>query len=138
MTEKILVGLDDSEESWTAFDYAIGLAKRLGLEKISAVHSKVGGGGTEIEEYRTAEEILEEAERRGSERDIEVETHLLVRGLDPDVDIVKFAEEREFNHIIVGSKGRSGISRVLLGSVAEGVVEKSHCMVTVVRGKCVL
>lgn len=131
--ERILVGLDDSEESWNAFDYAVREAKEKGIDEITVVHSEVGGKGTDIEEYRSGEKILEEAEDRGEEEDIEVKTHFLVRGHDPDVDIVKFAEENDYNHILVGSRGRSGIGRALLGSVAEGIVEKAHCVVTVVR-----
>lgn len=61
---------------------------------------------------------------------------MLVRGNDPDVDIVKFAEENDFNHIFLGSRGRSGLERILFGSVAESVVEKAHCCVTIVRGEC--
>lgn len=136
MEERILIGLDDSDESWIAFEYGIELAKEVGAEKITAVHSEEGGDKTDLEEYRTGEEILEEAENRGEKEGIRVDTNLLVRGLDPDEDIVKFAEENNINHLIVGHRGRSSVARALLGSVAEGVVEKSHCAVTVVRGVC--
>lgn len=135
LEEKILVGLDDSEESWNAFDYAILEAKKKNLEKITVLHSKEGGGKTDLAEYRAGEEILERAESLGEKEDIKVETELLMRGVEPDNDIVKFAEENDFNHIIVGHRGRSGIRRVVLGSVAGGVVEKAHCMVTVVRAE---
>lgn len=136
LTEKILVGLDDSEISWKAFEYAVGEARKKELDEITVVHSEVGGEDMKLEEYRSGEEILREAKARAREKNVEVETHLLVRGYDPDVDLVKFAEENDFNHIIVGSRGRSGISRILLGSVAEGVMKKAHCAVTVVRGIC--
>lgn len=63
---------------------------------------------------------------------------MLVRGYEPDVDIVKFAEERGYNHIIIGNKGASGLVRTLLGGVAEGIVKKAHCAVTVVRDVCPL
>jgi len=58
---------------------------------------------------------------------IEPDVHFLVRGFLPAVDIVKFAEENGYDHIIVGSHGMSGIDRILLGSVADGVVHRSHC-----------
>lgn len=51
MGEKLLVALDGSEHSWTTFNYAIQLAKRFGLDMITAVHSEVGEGKTELEEY---------------------------------------------------------------------------------------
>lgn len=133
MEEKILVALDDSEDSWNAFDYAVLEAKGKGLNRITAVHSEVGGRSRGAKEYRTGREILEEAESLGAEEDVEVETKLLMRGLDPDDDIVRFAEENDYNHIIVGHRGRSGVNRLFPGSVAAGVVEKAHCVVTVVR-----
>lgn len=138
MVEKLLVGLDDSETSWNALYYATSLAKELGVDKITAVHSKSGGMREGVDDYRSGEEILKEAEARGEKEGVKVEAHMLVRGLDPDDDIVKFAEENNINHIIVGHRGRSSISRVLLGSTAEGVVEKAPCYVTVVRGSCPL
>lgn len=103
MEERILVGLDDLAESWTAFEYAASLAEETGSDKIVVAHSKEGGS-EDVEEYRTGEEILEEAEKKGKDKGIEVETHLLVRGLDPAEDLVKFAEENDFNHLIVGHK----------------------------------
>jgi nucleotide-binding universal stress UspA family protein len=47
--------------------------------------------------------------------------------------IVDYAEKEGFEHIVMGSTGRTGVSRVLLGSVASEVVAKAHCPVTVVR-----
>lgn len=130
MDERILVGLDDSEESWDAFNYAILEAEENEIEKMTIVYSEEKAGD---EEYRAGENILEEAEEKASEEGIEVDTKLLVRGYDPDEDIVRFAEENRYDHIIIGHRGRSGIGGALLGNVAEGVVENAHCAVTVVR-----
>ncbi len=129
MKERILVGLDDSEESWNAFNYAITEAKEKELDRITVLHSKEGG---RPEEYREGEEILEEAEKQGEAKGVKVETELLMRGYDPDVDIVKFAEEKRYDHIIIGHRGRSGIKSIL-GSVTEGVVKNASTAVTVVR-----
>jgi nucleotide-binding universal stress UspA family protein len=51
----------------------------------------------------------------------------------PDREIVEFAEENDIDTIVVGSHGREGVSRVLLGSVAEKVVRRAPMTVTVVR-----
>lgn len=48
-------------------------------------------------------------------------------------EIVRFAEEGHFDLIVMGSHGRSGIERVLLGSVAEHVVRHAGCAVLAVR-----
>jgi nucleotide-binding universal stress UspA family protein len=52
---------------------------------------------------------------------------------DPAREIVSCAEEEGVDRIVIGSHGRSGASRVLLGSVAETVVRRSPTPVTVVR-----
>lgn len=47
--------------------------------------------------------------------------------------IIAFAETEKYDHIIMGSTGRTGVARLLIGSVASEVVAKAHCPVTVVR-----
>jgi nucleotide-binding universal stress UspA family protein len=47
--------------------------------------------------------------------------------------IIAFAETEKYDHIIMGSTGRTGVARMLIGSVASEVVAKAHCPVTVVR-----
>jgi nucleotide-binding universal stress UspA family protein len=47
--------------------------------------------------------------------------------------VVDVAGEAPFDHVALGSHGREGVSRILLGSVAEGVVRRSPVPVTVVR-----
>ncbi|MFQ5486055.1 MAG: universal stress protein [Desulfobacterales bacterium] len=47
--------------------------------------------------------------------------------------IIAYAEKEKFDHIVMGSTGRTGVARLLLGSVASEVVAKAHCPVTVVR-----
>ena len=51
----------------------------------------------------------------------------------PSREIVRFAEENDVTQIIMGSHGRQGVSRVLLGNVAENVVRRAPTTVTVVR-----
>ena len=47
--------------------------------------------------------------------------------------VVDIASEDPFDHVVLGSHGREGVSRILLGSVAEAVVRRSPIPVTVVR-----
>ena len=58
-----------------------------------------------------------------------------VRGTSPDIadGVVTYAEKNHYHHIIVGSAGRSGTARFLKGSVAEDIVVRAHCPVTIVR-----
>lgn len=52
---------------------------------------------------------------------------------DPVKEIVAYAEDHDVDHVFVGNHGRQGVSRVLLGSVAEKVVRRAPMPVTVVR-----
>ena len=56
---------------------------------------------------------------------------------DPGREIVAFAERQKADLIVMPSHGRSGVSRLLIGSVAERVVRLAHCPVLVLRGMSV-
>ena len=49
-------------------------------------------------------------------------------------EIIDLAEEWKADLIIMGSHGRTGFNRLLLGSVAEDVMKSAHCSVTIVKG----
>jgi nucleotide-binding universal stress UspA family protein len=69
-----------------------------------------------------------EADRQGIPLDA-----LVLRGI-PEAAILEAAKARGADLLILGSRGRSGLSRFLLGSVAEQVIGKANCPVLVVRG----
>lgn len=78
-----------------------------------------------------AEETLEEAESIAEEYDRELRTESLVGG--PARELVTFANENDVDHIVLGSHGRRGVSRFLLGSVSEAVAKRSPVSVTMIR-----
>jgi nucleotide-binding universal stress UspA family protein len=51
----------------------------------------------------------------------------------PVVEILTFAEEENIDLIVMASHGRTGLSRLLMGSIAEGVMRKAHCPVLIVK-----
>jgi nucleotide-binding universal stress UspA family protein len=51
----------------------------------------------------------------------------------PSKTIVEVADEAGYDHIVMGSHGRTGVSRIILGSVAEAVTRNATVPVTVVR-----
>ena len=61
-----------------------------------------------------------------------VEAHLIARVGGAVDEIVRFAEDAGTGLIVVGTHGRRGVRRFLLGSVAEGVARRAHCPVLVV------
>ncbi len=76
-------------------------------------------------------ETVEAVDEVVDTRDVEYRTEVAVGR--PDREIVRFAEREGVDHIYVGSHGRGGVPRVLLGSVAERVVRRAPVPVTVVR-----
>jgi nucleotide-binding universal stress UspA family protein len=76
-------------------------------------------------------EVLDAAADRAETAGVDLETELVYGS--PARAIVEYADDHGVDQIVVGSHGRDGVSRVLLGSVAETVVRRSSVPVTVVR-----
>ncbi|HUL62234.1 MAG TPA: universal stress protein [Methanocella sp.] len=64
---------------------------------------------------------------------VSVETHVLEG--NPALEITKFAKDHDCDLIVVGTLGKSGIDRLLLGSVAEKVVRIAPCPVLVIKSQ---
>lgn len=75
-----------------------------------------------------AEELFETARER-----LETDPETVIEVGRPARVIVEYAEESDVDQVVMGSHGRSGVARVLLGSVAETVVRRSPVPTTVVR-----
>jgi nucleotide-binding universal stress UspA family protein len=141
---KFLLATDGSESARKAADAAIELAQLSGA-KIYAVgvidrsiYSSVPEDlEWEEEMYARFRELGEEAvsyvEETAKNAGLGVET-ILLEG-HPAEEIVEFAEKNGIDLIIVGSLGKSGIERFLLGSVSEKVVRNAKVPVLVVRGR---
>lgn len=61
--------------------------------------------------------------------------HRVIRSGVPFLEIIRYAKEQDIDVIVVGTHGRTGLTHVLLGSVAEKVVRKSPCPVLTVHPK---
>lgn len=143
MARTILVPIDGSDPAWKALDFALAHHPDATLEVLyviditAAVDQSPMGSMPVFEEelYETQEEhasdVLEEAQQRAAEYDREVETEHL-HGLPRDT-ILEYAAEHDVDQIVIGSHGRSGIERVLIGSVAEKIARHSPVPVTIVR-----
>ena len=71
--------------------------------------------------------------RKWSEEHNLGEISLAVRIGDPGMQVCDFAEEAKSKLIVVPSHGRHGVSRLMLGSVAERIIRHCHCSVLVLR-----
>ena len=141
MPQRILVPVDSSAQSEQALEYAMETYPDAEITVLHVLEGSSGGLGTfsgmtgepldEEAERDHADEVFESARAVTADHAGEVET-ALGRGR-PDRVIVKRAEDDDYDAIVIGSHGRDGLARVLLGSVAEKVVRRSPVPVVVVR-----
>ena len=61
------------------------------------------------------------------------ESHVMVRGMAPGEDIVKFARKNDVDEIIIGVKKRSKIGKMVFGSTAQFIILEAHCPVLCVK-----
>jgi len=143
LPKKILVASDFSDTARVAADWATDFARALGA-KLVVVHvfdMPVVGlpDAAFIVDAQTAARLSEQAQR-GLDAEVarlralgaEVEAGLLRQGDARDV-IPKTAESTGAGLVVVGSHGRRGLTRALLGSAAESIVRTSSVPVVVVR-----
>ena len=138
MSTRVLVPVDGSEESELALTHALAAfpaAQVVVLHVIEpfADHTKAGGyGGKRLKDaFATGQHLLDEMVERADEYAGTVTT-ALVYGR-PVHAIPRYAEDHGIDEVVIGSRGRDGAPRLLLGSVAETVVRRVPVPVTVVR-----
>lgn len=138
---KILVPTDGSEPSMRAAEFAIKLAKkfnaeiitvyvidRLIMEEVSKVHEKQE---LEDEIKRKAERSLNYVVKSAEIEGLKA-SPILLEG-QPYDQIIRQAETSGVDIIVMGTTGRRGMERILIGSVAERVIEYAPCPVLVVK-----
>jgi universal stress protein A len=137
MAKTILFPTDFSTASDAALAHAETLAKQAGASLL-IVHVEepplaYGGGelyyGLPEPNSERIQQMLESV--KPSDRSVTVE-HRLTMG-DPAAEIVRIAEEEKPEMIVMGTHGRTGLTRLLMGSVAEAIVRRSPCPVLTYR-----
>ena len=141
--KKILIATDGSEYTKKAVDYGVDLSKHTGA-KLHAIYVVDTAAFASIPMDAAWESMYELLRQEGDEatkyvaekaesEGVEIE-RLTVEGHPAD-ELIKYAENNSIDMIILGTIGKSGLDRFLLGSVAEKVVRNSKIPVLVVRGK---
>ena len=137
MFDDILIPTDGSETARNAAESGIDLAVEQGatvhgLYVVQPIHADEGGAGQVIEAMRatgeqTVSELAEQAEARGltATTDVTVGT--------PHREILEYIETNDIDLVVMGTHGRTGIGRYLLGSVTEKVVRLSEVPVLTIR-----
>ena len=83
------------------------------------------------ERKQEAEKILRKAKKNLKEHGVDCKTKIAVGPVASQ--IVRIAEEQKVTSVFMGSRGNRGLTRMLLGSVADDVTRHAHCPVTIIR-----
>lgn len=134
--ERVVVGVDGSDNAARALDVAAGLAAMADAE-VFAVHA-VGlleGGGdashTPADRHTAVREALEHRWCRPLE-DAGLRTSYELRDGNPVVVLLAVADEVGADLIVLGSRGLGGFPELLLGSTSTQVAQHAHCPVVIV------
>jgi nucleotide-binding universal stress UspA family protein len=146
---KIVVGIDGSEESMKAAEYAISIAKLYNAElnAITVLTSDIGyiysSPGVESPPLTIKEIVLlaedeakkwfDEIKEKANKKGIQLKTESIVAKKSLLNTLLEYVEEHNINLVVVGTRGRSGIKKMLLGSIASGLVTYSPCPVLVIK-----
>ena len=137
MTKKILCATDGSEHSAHAVELAAEMAAKFGAQ-LSICAVNVARGGTRGPLIYTWEDdqvkkVLDAAAAVARKAGVSAVNELALRSREAAAAVVQYAEENGFDHIVVGTGDKRGVSRLVLGSVASDIAGRAHCSVTVAR-----
>ncbi len=148
---KILIPVDGSTNSMKAIDYAIDLADKYKSELLAlhvlysqsgfAFHKETVAGtitssslsDLNLEAKQEAEKWFEEINKRAAERNVQIKTEVVFTVISIVESILTYAEKENINLIIIGSKGKSGWKKLIVGSVASGISTYAHCPILIVK-----
>lgn len=145
---KILVPVDFSDSSAEALKYARMLAEKLGSQ-LDVLHAydvptfipphvvvmmgEVDAPLTEHAERHATEQLDEFLARHGIPKDAAVGRKILMG--PPAMTVLEAAEDGQYDLVVMGTHGRTGLPRLVMGSTAEKVVRGCPCPVLTVRGE---
>ena len=143
----ILVAIDGSEQSTKAAEYAISITKKYNAQLIalcvidvsritpdssifvtSPIYPLVALEGLREQAQQWLDKIGKLAEPFNIHFKSEIDQSTSVAAT-----IIDYAERNNINLIVLGTKGRSGFKKLLLGSVASGVITYAYCPVIVIK-----
>ena len=140
MYKKILVPTDGSDFARKAQEHALFLAKASGAEIVAVSVTEnnfINGLPLDDEVYQLNQVLKERSEENLEEFDkLNVDdlkiTHVIREG-SPAKVILEVAKDENVDLIVMGSSGKSGFDRFIMGSVADKVVNSAKCAVLVVH-----
>ena|SRR5215207_2894679 len=148
---KILVPIDGSEPSFHAAQIASNIANKFNSE-IIALYVVVSPSKPEYANLtglvtpKQIDMIIENAKKqardwfnriedriKGKNPNIKVSTKVILTGVAVYGEIIQYAGQENIDLIVIGTRGRSGVKKLLLGSTASGVVTYADCPVLVTK-----
>ena len=148
---KILVPIDGSEPSFHAARIANNIAKRFNSEIIFLYvvvspskyeYANLTGLVTPKQIDMIIQNAKEEAKdwfkrienmTKENNSNVKMSTKVILTGIAVYGEIIQYAEKESIDLIVLGTRGRSGFKKLLLGSTATGVVTYAHCPVLVTK-----
>jgi nucleotide-binding universal stress UspA family protein len=125
--KRVLMAADDSPFSAAAWQEALSITQRM-ESHLTAIAVAASGG-----EVKGANQLVQRMEAEARLRGVPLET--AVPYGRPFEAILEVAQAKKVNLIVLGSHGRTGLRRLLLGSTAERVIGQAPCPVLVVKKK---
>lgn len=146
MFRKVLVAVDGSDFSKKAVDVAVGLCSRLGAELV-ALHvvqqppylfAAAGVPPAALKQFfedarKEGGKYVEDAVKLAEKAGVKARGEVLEREPSVVEAITEYAMKNQIDLIVTGTRGLSGFKKIVLGSVASGVVSHAHCSVLVVK-----
>jgi universal stress protein A len=134
--KKILFATDFSEPSEAAFQHATALARESGallmIVHVQEVFISPAGEMLVVPGHLPSPQLRKMLnDVVPHDVTIRLEHHLVIG--TPGEDIVRLADESNADLIVIGSHGRTGLTRLLMGSVAERVMRTAKCPVLIIK-----
>lgn len=151
---RILAAIDGSNSSMHVVDYAISIAIKNNSEllvlyvidvyKYSRLSSSIilaptFGSEKYLEEKNEAEKLINKIKEKfklktkDNTKSKELQAEIVEGIKSVSNTIIEYAESEKVGLIIVGSRGRTGLKRLLLGSVSSAITKNAHCAVLIIR-----
>ncbi len=112
---------------------AAKLGAKLSICAVNVAHGGSRGPLIYTWEDDQVKKVLDTAASVARKAGVSAVEELALRSREAAAAIVQYAEENGYDHIVVGTGDKRGVSRLVLGSVAADVAGRAHCSVTVAR-----
>ena len=141
--ENILVPVDLSNYSTRSFKMALNIAKKFNskitllscLEERASYHLYYQSGLSNEQrekQNKAVKKYFKNLEQLAEKNDVSIKTKILISHSIVKT-ITSFAKSQKYDLIVIGSHGRTGFDKLLLGSVASGVSQKSPCPILITK-----